>query len=132
VSASLFAEAADPTRIVLSASWGCLMFVYLLGDVLRVYAGHYTPGEIEGASGGWMWVVAATFMLIPVAMILVSLTVPSGPLVWVTIVASVVMVVINVAGLPYEGAFDNMLIVVSLLVSAFTVWMALTGFRAEG
>ena len=81
MSAPLFAEAADPTRIVLAASWVCLMFVYLLGDVLRVYAGHVTPGEIEGASGGWMWVVAAIFMLIPIAMILVSLTVPSGPLV---------------------------------------------------
>ena len=46
-----------------------------------------------------------------------------------TIVASVVMVVINVVGLPYEGAFDNMLIGVSLLVSAFTVWVVLTGFR---
>jgi len=26
-------------RIILSALWGCLMLVFLLGDVLRIYAG---------------------------------------------------------------------------------------------
>ena len=32
-------------RIVLSALWGSLMFVFLLGDVLRIYAGDFTTGE---------------------------------------------------------------------------------------
>jgi hypothetical protein len=36
-------------RIILSALWGCLMFVFLLGDVLRIYAGDFTTGELAVA-----------------------------------------------------------------------------------
>ncbi|MGH2663427.1 MAG: hypothetical protein ACRDH8_11615 [Actinomycetota bacterium] len=36
------------TRIVLSGPWVALMLIYLLGDVLRVYAGDVKPGEIFG------------------------------------------------------------------------------------
>jgi hypothetical protein len=35
-------------RIILSGLWVALMLTYLLGDVLRVFAGDMTPGEIAG------------------------------------------------------------------------------------
>ncbi|MBM3120958.1 MAG: hypothetical protein FJZ97_02070 [Chloroflexi bacterium] len=36
------------TRTLLSGLWAALMLTYLLGDVLRVFAGDATPGEIQG------------------------------------------------------------------------------------
>jgi hypothetical protein len=36
--------------IVLSGLWASLMLTYLLGDVLRLFAGDITPGEIEGVA----------------------------------------------------------------------------------
>lgn len=36
------------TRIVLSALWVALMLIYLLGDVLRIFAGDFKPREILG------------------------------------------------------------------------------------
>src|SRR5260370_20785064 len=38
----------EDVKIVLSATWIALMLTYLLGDVLRIYAGDFKPGEIAG------------------------------------------------------------------------------------
>ena len=38
----------DETRIVLAGLWVALMLTYLLGDVLRIFAGDFTPGQIDG------------------------------------------------------------------------------------
>jgi hypothetical protein len=49
----------DPTRIVLAGAWVSLMLIYLFGDVLRIFAGDFTPGSIgaKPASAG-MWTIA--------------------------------------------------------------------------
>ncbi|WP_309707913.1 hypothetical protein, partial [Pseudolysinimonas sp.] len=105
----------DPTRIVLAACWVSLMLIYLLGDVLRIFAGHFTPGRMAGReAAGWMWTVAALVMLLPIVMILVSLLVPATPLVWITVIVAAFLVLFNLVGLPYEGFYDNMLIVVGI------------------
>ena len=57
-----------------------------------------------------MWVLAALFMLIPIVMLILSLVAPYPAIRWVTIVAAAVLVVFNIAGLPYESVFDNLLI----------------------
>ena len=36
------------TRILLSGLWVALMLTYLLGDVLRIFAGHIEPGKMDG------------------------------------------------------------------------------------
>lgn len=116
----------DPTRIVLAGCWVSLMLIYLLGDVLRIFAGHFTPGRMSGREAAeWMWTVAALVMLVPIAMILVSLLVPATPLVWITVIAAVLLAIFNIIGLPYEGFYDNMLIVVGIAVNGITVWQAL-------
>ena len=38
----------DDVQIILSASWVALMLTYLWGDVLRIYAGDFTEGEMGG------------------------------------------------------------------------------------
>ena len=39
------------TRIVLSGLWVALMLTYLLGDVLRIFAGDFKAGEMMGSAG---------------------------------------------------------------------------------
>ena len=38
----------EEVKIKLSALWVALMLTYLLGDVLRIYAGDFKAGEIAG------------------------------------------------------------------------------------
>lgn len=65
----------EDVRIVLAGLWVALMLTYLLGDVLRIFAGDYEPGEIAGQEATqWMWFTAAIVMLIPIVMIVLSLT----------------------------------------------------------
>lgn len=116
----------ETTRIVLAFAWVALMLIYLLGDVLRVFAGHATPGELDGKPAKpWMWTLAACIQLVPIVMIFVTLLTPSAPLVWITVVVSALSAVFNLAGLPYKGAYDNMLIIVSVVVNAVIIWQAL-------
>ena len=38
----------EDVRIILTGIWIALMLTYLLGDVIRIFAGDFKPGEIEG------------------------------------------------------------------------------------
>jgi hypothetical protein len=115
------------TRIILSGLWVALMLIYLLGDVLRIFAGHAVPGEMAGkAASPSMYLAAAAIMLVPIAMIVLTLIVPYPAIRWITIVVTVIVVVFNIAGLPYEGSYDNFLIGVSFVVNALTLWYAWT------
>jgi len=115
----------DDVRIVLSGLWVALMLTYLLGDVLRIFAGDVTPGEIEGQKATQaMWMTAAVIMLIPIVMIVLSLTVPYPTIRWVNVVAAAFLVVFNLVGLPYKSVFDNFLIVVGLVFTGLIAWYA--------
>jgi hypothetical protein len=117
----------EDVRVVLSGLWVALMLTYLLGDVLRVFAGDFTPGEIQGQRAApWMWLLAAAVMLIPIVMLVLSLVLPYPAIRWTSIAASVFLVLFNLVGLPYPGAYDNALIVVGLIFNALIVWYAWT------
>ena len=115
------------TRIVLSGLWVALMLVFLLGDVLRIFAGDFTAGELAGREApGWMWLLIAAIMLTPIIMIVLSLVLPYPAIRWVCIVAAALWVIFNLAGLPYKGAYDNFLIAVSFVVCGLIAWYAWT------
>ncbi|MGH2663426.1 MAG: hypothetical protein ACRDH8_11610 [Actinomycetota bacterium] len=63
-------------------------------------------------------------MLIPIAMIVLTLTLPYPGIRWVNIAAAIFFVLFNLLGLPYPSAYDNFLIVVSFIVNALTIWYA--------
>lgn len=42
----------DKVQIILTGMWVALMLSYLLGDVLRIFAGDFKAGEIEGTKVG--------------------------------------------------------------------------------
>lgn len=114
------------TRTILSGLWVALMLTYLLGDVLRIFAGDFEAGEIGGIQATQaMFFAAAILMLIPIVMIVLSLTLKYPAIRWVTIVAAALLFVFNLIGLPgYPGAYDKFLIVVGLVFNALTVWFA--------
>ena len=114
------------TRITLSGLWVALMLTYLLGDVLRVFAGDFEAGKIargfQPTQG--MWLLIATIMLIPIVMVVLTLTLKYPAIRWANIIVAILLVVFNLFGLPYKGAYDNFLIIVSFVFNALTVWYA--------
>lgn len=118
----------DQEQIKLAGLWIALMLTYLLGDVIRIFAGDFVPGEIGGTQGTQgMWFGAAMLMLVPIAMILVSLFVGRPVSRWMSIGAAVLLFGFNAAGiLSYPGFYDRFLIGVGLLINGFTVWFAWT------
>jgi hypothetical protein len=113
------------TRIILAGLWVAVMLTYLWGDVLRIFAGDAKPGEVLGkqATQG-MWLLIAAIFLIPIVMIVLTLTLKYPAIRWVNIIVPILIVVLNLFGLPYPGAYDNFLIVVSFVFNALTIWYA--------
>jgi hypothetical protein len=114
------------TRIVLSGMWVALMLTYLLGDVMRIFAGDFKSGEIMGTQPSQVvWLGIAVFMLIPIVMLVLTLTLRYPAIRWVSIVAAVALFVFNLVGLPtYPSAYDKFLIIVGLVFNVLTVWYA--------
>ena len=116
----------ERTRIKLSALWVCLMLTYLLGDVLRIFSGDFSAGEVIGMeiSPGLMLGMAA-LMVIPVVMVFLSLVLRHAVNRWANIILSIFFFVFNAIGLPtYPSVYDQFLIFVGLVFNLVTVWVA--------
>jgi hypothetical protein len=115
----------DAVKIRLAVMWIALMLIYLLGDVLRIFAGDFEPGQMMGQEvKGFMWIIAAVVMLVPIAMAILSVMLNRPVSRWVNIAAAAFMIIFNIAGLPYEGSYDDFLIGVSFVVNALTIYTA--------
>lgn len=112
--------------VKLAALWVMLMLTYLLGDVLRIFSGDFKPGEIGGVQvSQTVWLGIAAFMLIPILMIYLSLTLGEPVNRWANIIVAVGLFIFNLVGLPtYPGAYDKFLIVVGLGINLLTIWHA--------
>jgi hypothetical protein len=97
------------TRILLSGLWVALMLTYLLGDVLRLFSGDFIPGEMMGMKATQLiWFAAALLMLIPIVMLVLSLTIAYPAIRWITIAAAIFLFAFNLIGLPtYPSAYLN-------------------------
>lgn len=113
-------------RIILSALWIALMLNNLLGDVLRIFAGDFKAGEIEGVQVSQkVWFGIAIFMVIPIVMVFLSLTLKNPVNRWANIIVATIIFIFNLIGLPtYPGAYDKFLIIVGLVFNVLTVWYA--------
>jgi hypothetical protein len=117
------------TRITLSGVWVALMLTYLLGDVIRIFAGDFKAGEMGGgqAATQWMWLAAALLMLIPIVMVVLTLTIPYPAIRWVCIAAAGFLFIFNAVSVnTYPGLYDKFLIVVGLGFNVLTVWLSVT------
>lgn len=102
------------------------MLIYLFGDVMRLYAGDFTPGEIDGKplSQG-MLMAMAIIMLPPIFMVFLSLTLDYTLNRWLNIIIAAFYFLFNLVGLrTYPGAYDRFLLIISLGFNIMTVWFA--------
>jgi hypothetical protein len=113
-------------QVKLSALWVALMLTYLLGDVLRIFSGDFTAGEIGGRKvTQTMWLGIAVLMLTPIVMVLLSLTLSYPANRWANIIVAGLLFLFNLVGLPgYPSAYDKFLIAVGLVFNVLTVWVA--------
>lgn len=116
----------EPTHLTLSILWIAVMLTYLLGDVIRIFAGDATPGEIQGTKfTQGIGLMIAVLMVIPILMIVLSLLLPQGINRWANIIAAGFWFLFNLIGLPgYKGHYDKFLLVVSMLFNLVTIWIA--------
>jgi hypothetical protein len=118
----------DEMRIKLSGIWITVMMIYFLGDVLRIFSGDFTAGELEGQQGSqWIYLGMAVLMLLPILMVFFSLVLPRPVNRWANIVVAVLFFLFNAVGLPgYPGWYDKFLLAVSLAFNGLTVYYAWT------
>ena len=116
----------EEIRIKLSSLWVMLMLTYLLGDVMRIFSGDFSGGEIGGMEASQIvYLVAALVLLIPILMISLSLSLKYRVNRWVNIAAAGFLFLFNLIGLPgYAGLYDQFLILVSLGFNALIIWQA--------
>jgi hypothetical protein len=113
------------SRIIISGLWVAVMLTYLWGDVLRIMSGDQKPGEIMGMQPTQgMWLGIAVIMLIPIVMVVLTLTLKYPAIRWTNIVVTILVVLFNIVALPYPSAYDNFLIGVSFVWNALTIWYA--------
>jgi hypothetical protein len=90
------------TRLVLAGLWVAVMLTYLLGDVLRIFAGDFEPGKLAGGRTATplMWLLITAVMLVPIVMIVLTLTVDHSAIRWLNIVAAGALIVFNLLACP--------------------------------
>src|SRR3989442_13476010 len=77
------------------------MLTYLLGDVLRIYAGDFKPGEIAGRRVTQILLLGiAMLMAVPIVMVFLSLTQNYPVNRWTNIIAAIIFIGFNLLGLP--------------------------------
>jgi len=113
-------------KITLSIIWIAVMLTYLLGDVIRIFAGDVTFGEIQGAKfTQGIGLGIAVLMVTPILMVVLSLVLPDNINRWVNIIVAGIWFLFNLIGLPgYAGHYDKFLLAVSMVFNLITVWQA--------
>ena len=113
-------------KVTLSIIWIAVMLTYLLGDVLRIFTGDVTPGEIEGVKfTQGMSLGIAALMVIPILMVVLSLFLPHNINRCTNIIVAGFWLLFNLAGLPsYPGHYDKFFLVVSMVFNGITIWHA--------
>jgi hypothetical protein len=116
----------EDTRIILSGIWVSLMLIYLLGDVIRIFAGDFTAGVMDGSEiPSNMWIVAAAMMLIPILMVFLTLVLGYRVDRILNIGVATIFLIFNLYGFPgYPGLYDKFLLGVSFIFNLMTIWYA--------
>jgi hypothetical protein len=105
------------------------MLVYLLGDVMRIFAGDFKPGEIEGKPLTQKMVFGMVIiMLVPIVMVILSLILDHPVNSVVNIIVAIFWIVFNLAGIKGYKAYDKFLLIVSMVFNVLIIWYASTQF----
>lgn len=111
----------EDVKIILSGLWVATMLTYLWGDVLGILS-----GDVEKAFGDkmqmtqGMWLGIAILMLIPILMVVLSLTLRHPLNRWVNIIAAVFWFGFNLFSLGGYGIPEKVLLIVSMGFNVLT------------
>lgn len=113
------------TRIILSGLWVASMLTFLWGDVLTIFSGDVKPGELQGVkvTQGMSFIMAG-LMMIPIVMIVLTLTLKYPAIRWANIIVAILWVVFTLSGFKGYPAYNKFLLIVSFVFNAMTVWYA--------
>ncbi|MHA2400357.1 MAG: DUF6326 family protein, partial [Promethearchaeota archaeon] len=94
-------------KIILAFTWVAAMLIYLLGDVMRIFAGDFTPGEVDGKPMGQkVWFGMAAIMVIPIVMVFLSLILDNPINGWVNLIIAIIFLIFNLVGIKGYKAYD--------------------------
>jgi uncharacterized membrane protein len=113
-------------KIILSATWVVVTFIYLYGDVLRIYYNGDKAKMLAGMNlNQFVWLGIAVLMLTPILMVFMTLVLPQPASRWANIIVAAFFFLFNLVGLPtYPPLFDKFQLAVSLGFNVVTVWYA--------
>jgi hypothetical protein len=117
----------EDVKIILAFIWVAVMLMFLLGDVLRIFAGNFKPGEIDGKPmTQGIWFGMAVLMLIPIVMVVLSVILDFPVNSWVNIVAAGFFILLNLAGIKGYKAPDVFLLAISMAFNVLIIWYAVS------
>jgi hypothetical protein len=103
------------------------MLTFLWGDVLGLISGNTEPGKlgesVYSATHG-IWVGIAALMMIPIVMVVLSLTVNPRAMRWANIIVAILWIIFNLSSLSGYPAYNKFLLSVSMVFNLVTVWYA--------
>ncbi|MFX1456083.1 MAG: DUF6326 family protein [Promethearchaeota archaeon] len=116
----------EDVKIILTFIWVATMLIYLLGDVMRIFAGDFKPGEIDGKPvKPIMWLGIAIIMVIPIIMIILTLILSNPINKWINIIVAIFFLLFNLVGIKGYKAYDQFLLIVSFgfnILAIFYAW----------
>jgi hypothetical protein len=101
------------------------MLTFLWGDVLSLIAGDAEKmfsDQVQMTQTMWMGI--AVLMLIPIVMIVISLTMPHRLSRWANIITAIFWIGFNLLSLGGYPAYEKVLLVVSMGFNVLTIWYA--------
>ena len=115
----------EDVRIILSGLWVATMLVYLLGDVLRIFSGDIVAGEMQGMKvTQTMWLGIAALMVIPIIMVVLSLTLGNPVNRWANIIVAIFWIGFNLLSIRDYSTYDQFLLIISMGFNVLTIWYA--------
>ncbi|MFW9829384.1 MAG: DUF6326 family protein [Candidatus Thorarchaeota archaeon] len=115
----------EDSKIILAFIWVATMLIYLLGDVLRIYAGDFKPGEVDGkkvSTSSYLGI--AIIMVIPIVMVILSITLDNPINKWVNIIVAIIFFLFNLIGIKGYAGYDKFLLIISFGFNALVIWYA--------
>ncbi len=113
----------EKVQLILIVLWIVLALTYLLGDVFRIFAGDFKPGEVMGKKlSQATWLGMSMVMVIPIIMVFLTLVLENPLNRTLNLVLGGFFFLFNIVGLPsYPGWYDRFLIVVGLVFNVLTI-----------
>lgn len=115
----------DDVKLILAALWIATMLTYLWGDVLSIITGDVEKMFRDKAQmTQTLWMGIAVLMLIPVVMIVLSLTMTYPVNRWANIIVAIFWIGLNLLSLRGYPSYEKVLLIVSMGFNVLTIWYA--------